>query len=38
MNIEEMTEEEKREALFDWIRNLDEFALDELIEEYINGE
>lgn len=38
MNIEEMTEEEKREALFDWIRNLDEFALDDLIEEYINGE
>ena len=33
-----MSEEEKREALFDWIRNLDEFALDELIEEYINAE
>ena len=38
MNIEEMTKEEKREALYDWIRNLDEFALDELIEEYINEE
>ncbi len=38
MNIEEMTETEKREALFDWIRNMDEFALDELIKEYINGE
>lgn len=38
MNTEEMTKEEKKESLFDWIRNLDEFALDDLIEEYINGE
>jgi len=37
MKIEEMTEEQKREALFDWIRNIDEFALDDLIEEYLNG-
>ncbi len=28
--------EEKRERLYDWIRNLDEEALDELIEEYLN--
>jgi len=38
MNIEEMTLNEKREALYDWIRNLDESALDSLIDEYINGE
>ena len=33
-----MTLAEKREALYDWILNLDEEALDSLIEEYINGE
>jgi len=33
--INELSEQEKQEVLFDWIRNLDEFALDELIEEYI---
>jgi hypothetical protein len=38
MNIEEMTLKEKKELLYDWIRNLDEDALDELIKEYINGE
>ena len=37
MNIETMTLDEKREALYDWIRNLDEEVLDSLIEEYING-
>lgn len=26
---------EKRERLYDWIKNLDEEALDELIEEYL---
>ncbi len=36
MNAEEMTLEEKREALIDWINNLDEFGLDDLIEEYLN--
>jgi hypothetical protein len=38
MNIEEMTLNEKKEALYDWIRNLDEISLDELIKEYLNGE
>lgn len=28
-----MSEEEKRELLHSWIRNMDEFGLDELIEE-----
>ena len=36
MEPEQMTLEEKREALYDWIRNLDEYALDELIKEYCN--
>ena len=38
MNTEEMTLDEKKEALYDWIRNLDEEALDDLIKEYINAE
>ena len=38
MNTEKMTLDEKREALYDWIRNLDEDALDELIKECLNGE
>lgn len=38
MNTEEMTLDEKRETLYDWVRNLDEDALDELIKEYLNGE
>jgi hypothetical protein len=38
MNIDEMSLDEKKEALYDWIRNLDEAALDSLIEEYLNGE
>jgi hypothetical protein len=38
MNIDEMSLDEKRDALYDWIRNLDEAALDSLIEEYLNGE
>lgn len=38
MNTEEMTLDEKRNALYDWIRNLDEEALDALIIEYLDGE
>jgi hypothetical protein len=38
MNIDTMTIDEKRESLFDWIRNLDEEALDSLIEEYLDVE
>lgn len=30
-----MTENEKREKLIDWITNMDECGLDELIEEYL---
>lgn len=36
MNLEDMTPDEKRIALYDWIRNLDEEALDELIKEYLD--
>jgi hypothetical protein len=36
MSEKELTEAEKRELLYDWIRNLDEYGLDELIEEYIS--
>lgn len=35
MNLEQMTLEEKREKLYDWIRNLDEEALNQLIIEYL---
>jgi hypothetical protein len=35
MDIEDITLEEKREMLYDWIRNLDEEAIDSLIQEYI---
>jgi hypothetical protein len=38
MNTEEMTLDEKKEALYDWIRNLDEEALNQLIIEYLGGE
>ena len=38
MNTEKMTLDEKREALYDWIRNLDEDALNELINECLNDE
>lgn len=31
-----MTEKEKREKLIDWINQMDEIGLDELIEEYLN--
>jgi hypothetical protein len=31
----ELTEQEKREKLIDWIIQLDEYVLDELIEEYL---
>ena len=31
-----MTKEEKTEILLDWIKNLDEEALDSLIEEYLD--
>ena len=30
--------EKKKEALYDWIRNLDEEALNQLIVEYLGGE
>ena len=33
-----MTLDEKRSALYSWIRNLDEEALDALIVEYLDGE
>ena len=36
MEDKNLTIEEKRELLFDWIRNLDEQALDLLIQEYLN--
>jgi hypothetical protein len=29
------TEKEKRELLIDWINQMDEIGLDELIEEYL---
>jgi hypothetical protein len=32
-----MTEEEKRELCLSWINNMDEFGLDDLIEEYKIG-
>ena len=38
MNTEEMTLDEKKEALYDWIRNLDEESLNQLIVEYLGGE
>lgn len=31
-----MTLDEKRKALYDWIKNLDEEALDQLIIEYLD--
>lgn len=31
-----MTAKEKREKLIDWINQMDEIGLDELIEEYLN--
>lgn len=31
------TEQEKRELLIDWINQMDEIGLDELIEEYLKG-
>jgi hypothetical protein len=31
----ELTELEKREKLIDWINQMDEIGLDELIEEYL---
>jgi hypothetical protein len=31
----ELTELEKREKLIDWINQMDEVGLDELIEEYL---
>jgi len=30
-----LTEQEKREKLIDWINQMDEIGLDELIEEYL---
>ena len=38
MNTEEMKKNKKKEALYDWIRNLDEEALNQLIVEYLGGE
>lgn len=38
MEINEMTLEEKKNALFDWIRNLDEQALNDLLAEYLGFE
>lgn len=32
-----MTQEEKREKLIDWIIQMDEIGLDELIEEYLEN-
>jgi len=31
-----MTQEEKRKLLIDWIKNIDEQALDDLIKEYLD--
>lgn len=33
-----MTQEEKRKLLIDWIKNIDEYALDDLIKEYLGEE
>ena len=38
MKINEMTLDEKRSALYSWLRNLDEEALNSLIIEYLDGE
>lgn len=33
----ELSEAEKREKLIDWINQMDEIGLDELIEEYLES-
>lgn len=37
MNIEEMSIDEKRESLYDWIRNMDK-ELDQLFVEFLYAE
>lgn len=37
LQLDNMSIEKKRELLFDWIRNMDEDALEQLIIEFIYG-
>ena len=38
MIVNEMTIDEKKEALIDWINKMDEFGLNDLIIEFLDGE
>jgi len=36
IKLKDLTGSQKRESLIDWIRNLDEYALDLLLIEYLD--